>query len=143
MTADGRVVGEHAGVHHFTVGQRRGLGVAAGEPLYVLATDPESNLVVAGPREELAAQRVELAPAVLHRGSERIGAVKLRYRSAPVECRVAATGPGTHERLELELAEHAYGVAAGQTACLMDGDRVVGHGTIAAAVGAPALPAAS
>ena len=55
----GRPLGRHRGHRHFTVGQRRGLGVAAGEPLYVLATDPASNLVVAGPREELAAQRVE------------------------------------------------------------------------------------
>ena len=40
MTTDGRTLGEHAGVHHFTVGQRRGLGIATGEPLYVISTDP-------------------------------------------------------------------------------------------------------
>src|SRR5437588_3723713 len=48
VTADGRVVGEHSGVHHFTVGQRRGIGVAAGEPLYVIATEPSTRRVVIG-----------------------------------------------------------------------------------------------
>src|SRR5580765_2071029 len=53
VTADGRVVGEHAGVHHFTVGQRRGLGVAAAEPLYVIATEPASKRVVIGRNDDL------------------------------------------------------------------------------------------
>src|SRR6202040_1779923 len=50
VSTDGRALGEHAGVHHFTVGQRRGLGVATGEPLYVIATDPQSQSVVVGPK---------------------------------------------------------------------------------------------
>ena len=50
---DGRVLGEHAGVHHFTVGQRRGLRVAAGEPLYVIATEPASQRVIVGRNEDL------------------------------------------------------------------------------------------
>ena len=54
--------------------------------------------------------------------------MKLRYRSEPVPCRVAGRG----DRVEITLDEPAAGVAPGQTACLMDGDRVVGHGTIAA-----------
>src|SRR4029079_15584835 len=52
VTADGKVVGEHAGVHHFTVGQRRGLGVAAGEPLYVISTDTATQRVTVGRNEE-------------------------------------------------------------------------------------------
>jgi tRNA-uridine 2-sulfurtransferase len=139
----GRPLGRHPGHRHFTVGQRRGLGVAAREPLYVLATDASSNRVVAGPRAALAARRVELSPAILHRDSDRVGAVKLRYRSEAVGCRVAGAARGRHERLEVELAEDVFGIAAGQTACLMDGDLVVGHGTIAAAVRAPALAPAS
>ena len=50
---DGRVLGEHSGVHHFTVGQRRGLRVAAGEPLYVIATEPASQRVIVGRNEDL------------------------------------------------------------------------------------------
>ena len=53
VTADGKALGEHAGVHHFTVGQRRGLGIAAGEPLYVIATDASSQRVTVGPEPEL------------------------------------------------------------------------------------------
>ena len=53
VTADGRVVGEHAGVHHFTVGQRRGLGVAAAQPLYVIATEPATKRVVIGRNDDL------------------------------------------------------------------------------------------
>ena len=125
----GRVLGRHRGHHGFTVGQRKGLGVATGEPLYVLSTDAPANRVVVGPRADLATHTVPLTGAVLHRDDARVDRVKLRYRSEPVPCRVATHG----ERVEITLAEPAAGVAPGQTACLMDGDRVVGHGTIAAA----------
>ncbi len=127
----GRVVGHHAGHHNFTVGQRRGLGVAAGEPLYVLATDAASNRVVVGSRDELARRRVRVRDAVLRRAGARVDRVKLRYRSRPIACAVEAT-PGRHPQLWLDLAEPAYGVAPGQTACLMDGELIVGQGTIAA-----------
>ncbi len=53
VTADGQVVGEHSGVHHFTVGQRRGLGIAAGEPLYVISTEPQTRRVVIGRSPEI------------------------------------------------------------------------------------------
>ena len=128
VDAGGRVLGRHRGHHGFTVGQRKGLGVAAGEPLYVLSTDAPANRVVVGPRAALATHTVPLTGAVLHRGDARVDRVKLRYRSEPVRCSVAARG----DRVEITLAEPAAGVAPGQTACLMDGDRVVGHGTIAA-----------
>jgi tRNA-uridine 2-sulfurtransferase len=132
VDADGVVVGEHPGHHHFTVGQRRGLGVANGEPLYVLRTDSGSNRVTVGRRDELASTRVRLRGARLHRPSARADRVKLRYHSRAIRCRVSAVPPGEHPELELELAEPAYGVAPGQTACLLDGDLVVGRATIAA-----------
>ena len=130
---EGAVIGEHRGHHHFTVGQRRGLGVATGKPAYVTATDAERNRVTVGPREDLARTRVRLRGARLHRGSERAREVRLRYHSRAIPCRVSAAGPGEHPELELELAEPAYGVAPGQTACLYDGDLVVGRATIAGA----------
>ena len=97
----GRVLGRHRGHHNFTVGQRRGLGVAAGEPLYVLATDSAANRVVVGPREELATRRVRVRDAVLLRDGERVDRVKLRYRSRPIACAVEAA-PGRHAELWLE-----------------------------------------
>jgi tRNA-specific 2-thiouridylase len=127
----GRVVGRHRGHHHFTVGQRRGIGVGGGRPLYVLGTEAAGNRVVVGTREELAARRVRVGAAMLHRPASRIDRVRLRYHSAPIECTLTPAPAGSHERLELELAEAAYGVAPGQTACLMDGELVVGRGTIA------------
>src|SRR5205814_3967886 len=58
VDSQGRVIGRHAGTHHFTVGQRRGLGIAAGEPLYVIATDPESQRVVVGSNDDLLCPRL-------------------------------------------------------------------------------------
>jgi tRNA-specific 2-thiouridylase len=126
----GKVVGRHRGHHDFTVGQRRGLGVSAQEPLYVLSTDAEANRIVVGRREELATRRVRVRDAVLRRDGARVDRVKLRYRSRPISCRVDAR-VGRHPELWLELDQPAYGVAPGQTACLMDGEAIVGHATIA------------
>ena len=68
---------------------------------------------------------------MLLRDGDRVDRVKLRYRSRPIGCAVEGAA-GRHPELCLELAEPAYGVAPGQTACLMDGELVVGHATIAA-----------
>jgi tRNA-specific 2-thiouridylase len=128
---EGRRLGEHEGHHNFTVGQRRGLGVGSPEPLFVLATDSATNRVTVGSREELATDRVTVRAARLHRPGGRVDRVRLRYHSRPLACTVAAVGPGEHDELELALDEPAYGVAPGQTACLLDGDLVVGRATIA------------
>jgi tRNA-uridine 2-sulfurtransferase len=126
----GRVLAQHRGAHHFTVGQRKGLGVAAPEPLYVLATDARANRVVAGPRTSLATSAVRLRGARLHRAAEEVDRVKLRYRSRALPCRATQRERG---RVELELLEPVDGAAPGQTACLLRGDVVVGWGTISAA----------
>ncbi len=127
----GRPVGRHRGHHGFTVGQRRGLGGGGHEARYVLATDAETNTVVVGSREDLATRRVTVRQATLHRPGGRVDRVLLRYHSRPLGCTVAPVAPGAHPQLELELAEPAYGVAPGQTACLLSGDVVVGRATIA------------
>ena len=131
VDSGGRVLGHHPGHRRFTVGQRRGLGVAAGEPLFVLSTHAAANRVVVGPREALAARTVVLRDVTLNRDGQRVDSVKLRYRSEALPCRVTAAA-GSHTALEVVLDEDTLGVAPGQTACLMDGDLVVGHGTIAA-----------
>jgi tRNA-specific 2-thiouridylase len=131
VDAAGSVVGRHRGHHHFTVGQRRGLGVAAVEPLYVLATDAGSNRVTVGPRAALGTHAVAVRGARLHRAGAEVDAVKLRYRSKPLACRVDGdVGPGTHPWLRLTLTDPVDGAAPGQTACLLKGDVVVGYGTI-------------
>jgi tRNA-specific 2-thiouridylase len=124
----GRVLGRHRGHHGFTVGQRKGIGVAAPEPLYVLATDARTNRVTVGARAELATREVAVRGALLHRRAEEVDSVRLRYRSRPLPCTVDEHGRG---RVTLHLAEPADGAAPGQTACLYSGDVVVGYGTIA------------
>jgi tRNA-specific 2-thiouridylase len=98
---------------------------------------------VVGSREELATERVEVRDAVLHRDGARVDRVRLRYHSRALACRMPDAGPGPHDALELELDEPASGVAPGQTACLLDGDLVVGHGTIHSALGVPEPAAAA
>ena len=136
VDGEGNVVGRHDGQHLFTVGQRRGIGVAAGEPLYVLDKDADHNRVVIGPRSALRTTRVAVRNTRLSRPGARVDRVKLRYRSRPIECRLAGEpGSGRHAQLELELAHPVDGAAPGQLACLMDGDVVVGWGTIAREAG--------
>ncbi|HEY8867117.1 MAG TPA: tRNA 2-thiouridine(34) synthase MnmA, partial [Solirubrobacteraceae bacterium] len=134
VDSDGRRLGRHHGHHGFTVGQRRGIGLGGRDPLYVLDKDPRSNRVVVGPREALLSSRVVVRGATLHRPAGEVDRVKLRYRSKALPCRIAgALAAGRHRRLELELAEPVDGAAPGQTACLMAGDLVIGHATIAPA----------
>jgi len=133
VDGDGRVLGRHRGAHAYTVGQRRGLGIGGEErPLYVLRTDPRSNRVVVGRREDLRRTHVGVRAATLRRDSARVDRVKLRYRAAPVSGRlIDAASAGRHRRLAISLDEPVFGVAPGQVACLMDGDLVLGHGVIA------------
>jgi tRNA-specific 2-thiouridylase len=122
---EGRELGRHDGFWRFTPGQRRGLGVAAGEPVFALRSDPATNTVVVGPREALATTEVE-ARGRLYVPAGRVEA-KLRYRSPALP---AAVVPAEHG-FRLRLDEPAYGVAPGQAAVLYEGDAVVGAGTIA------------
>jgi tRNA-specific 2-thiouridylase len=123
----GTVLGRHEGQHNYTVGQRRGLGLASTEPLYVIEKDAKANRVVVGPKEALATNRVRLEESTLHRPAAEVQQVRLRYHAEPIACRVHVHEDGT---LDLELARSANGVAPGQLACLMRQDRVVGEGTI-------------
>jgi tRNA-specific 2-thiouridylase len=128
----GHEVGRHRGAYRFTVGQRRGLGVAAPRPLYVLDVDPGSNAVTVGPREALETTRVRLIGARLLRDGDQVDRVKLRYRNTPYECAVEGEPiAGRHRELVVELESPVSGAAPGQIACLMRGEAVVGWATIA------------
>lgn len=132
VDSSGRTLGRHRGHHDFTVGQRRGIGVSAPEALYVLATDAATNTVTVGTRTELKKRSVRVRDAVLYRDGSEVDAVKLRYRSRALPATVSVAGKGRHPSLDVDLGEAFPGVAPGQTAVLMAGDRIVGHGTIAA-----------
>jgi len=132
VTADGRVLGEHAGVHRFTIGQRKGLGVAVGEPLYVITTDPGAQRVVVGAEKQLFRDRlfahsmnwVSIDPPEAPLRAE----VKIRNKHEAAPATVFPTG--SPERVEIRFDEPQRAVTPGQAAVLYDGDLVLGGGWI-------------
>lgn len=130
----GRVVGRHAGIHHYTVGQRRGLGVSAPHPLYVLRLCPESHSVVIGPQESLLTRSLETGPVTwgaLETLSEPCRArIKIRYRTVAVAGTLYPLEAGCRVRVEFDQPVRA--VAPGQTAVFYDeaGEVVLGAGEI-------------
>jgi tRNA-specific 2-thiouridylase len=138
---DGRVLGEHEGVIHYTIGQRRGLGVATGEPLFVVKIDAPKRRVLVGPREALMTRGLLLEELNwLGQGSLEDAA----HAGAPVLIRVRSTRPPVPGRLGFEDGQPAVffdapeeGVARGQAAVLYDpegGSRILGGGFIARAL---------
>jgi tRNA-specific 2-thiouridylase len=132
VDAHGKVLGSHLGQHRFTVGQRRGIGLDhSGGPLYVLDKDAARNRVTVGSKAALRTRRVTVRSARLHRPGARVDRVKLRYRARPLSARLVGDPPaGRHRTLSIELDDAVDGAAPGQLACLMDGELVVGWGTI-------------
>ncbi len=136
---DGRVLGRHAGIIRYTVGQRRGLGLAAGEPLYVVRIDAAKGQVVVGPREALATRKVAL------KEFNWLGDAPVPANGLDVAVRVRSTRPPQAALLrvvdgeaEVELLDGEYGVSPGQ-ACVVYEDvsgraRVLGGGVIRAAL---------
>jgi tRNA-specific 2-thiouridylase len=124
----GRVLGHHDGYFRFTVGQRRGLGVALGHRAYVLSIDPESHRVVVGGAAALARHELTLErPHWLQRPDpDREVSVRIRHRGALLRARV-----GGGDRPTVSLLDPARGVAPGQAAVIYEGERVLGGGWIA------------
>lgn len=128
LDPEGRVLGEHQGICHYTVGQRRGLGVAASERLYVSRLDAEENTVVLGPRESVLAREVPLRELVLQAPLPESGlTAKIRYRDqdAPVEVELLGAGEAV-----LRFREPKSAPAPGQSAVIYWGNRVLGGGII-------------
>ena len=124
---DGAEVGQHDGYWRFTVGQRRGIGVAAPEPLYVLATDAGRNEVVVGPRAALAQDRIHLEDVIAHDVPDHALEVRIRHHGRPLRGRLLVMGDATGT---VVLEDAAEAVAPGQTAALYDRGRLVAAGTI-------------
>ena len=120
----GRRLGHHDGFWRYTPGQRRGLGVSAAQPLYVLRTDPGANTVVVGPRESLSTETISARGRLYVRVKR--AEVKWRYRSPAVPAAVDETEHG----FRLMLDAPAYGVATGQAVVLYEENVVVGAGLL-------------
>jgi tRNA-specific 2-thiouridylase len=130
VTTDGRVIGEHAGIHNFTVGQRKGLGVATGSPLYVLQIRGDSRQVVVGEAENLysrtlLAHRVNLISTDNLTGPMRVG-VKIRHRHEPASAIIDRIA----ENVQVTFDEPQRAITPGQAAVFYSGDVVIGGGWI-------------
>ena len=127
------MLGEHAGVHHFTVGQRRGLGIAAAEPLYVISTEPASQRVIVGRNEDL--QRATLTAnnmnwiSIAPICSPIRAQVKIRNKHAAADATITPIA-SDGARIEVHFDEPQRAVTPGQAAVLYDGDLVLGGGWI-------------
>ncbi len=134
VDSSGDVLGEHTGYEKFTVGQRKGLGMAFGEPRFVVAVRPESRQVVLGRREDLAVAEVVATELnwLADQPARRFRcAVALRYQQPVIACSVTADD---NDRAVIQLDEEAFGVAPGQAAVFYDHDRVIGGGWIQSTV---------
>jgi len=131
VTMDGHVVGEHTGIHNFTVGQRKGLGVATGAPLYVLQIKGDSRQIVVGNQDELysrtlRARRVNLISVAELTGQMRVS-VKIRHKHQPAPAIIESSGP---DEIVVTFDEPQRAITPGQAAVFYDGDVVVGGGWI-------------
>jgi tRNA-specific 2-thiouridylase len=141
VLADGTVVGEHDGIEHFTIGQRKGLGVAWSEPLHVVRLDAAMNRVVVAPRAEAACDQalvgavnwISIAPPAEPLEIE----VQVRYRSGPERALLTPLEPTEADglaqrphRCRLTFAEPQFSITPGQAAVFYAGDRVLGGGLI-------------
>jgi tRNA-uridine 2-sulfurtransferase len=127
----GRVLGEHGGIHHFTPGQRHGLGISHRLPLYVAALDAENQRVVVGTRDEVARSSFRASGASWVGEPLAGGApceVQIRHRGRPLAAEVVPASDGC---VEVLLREPAVGVAPGQSAVFYRGDQVLGGARIA------------
>ncbi len=133
VNLDGDVLGRHDGIINYTVGQRRGLGIGGGPPLYVIAVEADTHRVVVGPKEALAGQRVAirnlnwLGDVELPKHGVEVS-VKLRSQHEPVAATLTADMNGN---AEVVLQKPEMGIAPGQACVAYVGDRLMGGGWIA------------
>ena len=152
LDADGSRVGEHEGAAGFTVGQRKGLGVAMGEPRYVSRIDPATNAIVLGRREDLETRTIALEQASFvadapPAGREPDGGwapfraeVRIRHRAPLVGAWVRPASPREPARMgawTVETDTPVWAIAPGQACVLYDGETCLGGGRIAVAIGPP------
>lgn len=129
-TTTGRVIGQHQGLPFYTIGQRKGLGIAAPEPLYVIALEPADNRVIVGPKNELG--RTDCRVRDMHYVSGRVPAApfrataKIRYKAREAAVTVQPDGPAAR----IEFDEPQRDITPGQGLVLFDGEVVIGQGFI-------------
>ncbi len=132
---DGRIIGEHEGIIHYTIGQRKGIGVGGGvsdnnEPLYVIELKPQENQVIVGAKEDLARNVLRLSECnwLFHVGDNAPIDIEVKFRSTmqPIAAKLSVSNNGA----EIILSEPKYGISAGQAAVCYVNDRMIGGGWI-------------
>lgn len=132
--ADGRVLGRHRGTHCYTIGQRKGLGIAWSEPLYVVGIDIERNAVMVAEEPRVYAsglRAVDVGWIIAPAADEFSVTCKIRYRHQPVKCRVRLYG---NDQCEVSFDEPQKAVTPGQAVVFYQGDEVLGGGRIVAGI---------
>lgn len=130
VTGDGTVVGRHSGLHRYTVGQRKGLGIAWKQPLHVLAVDTDRNQVVVGTKDDLATTSLTAGQATwsfLPDATEFRAQCRIRYRHTPAPCRVVMLDD---KRFTVQFDTPQSAVTPGQAAVVYAGEYVLGGGWI-------------
>lgn len=131
VTEEGTVIGRHTGVHHFTIGQRKGLGFATGKPVYVLAIDPQKNRVIVGEDDSLRSTTLEIENvnwiSIAEPTAPFRAQVKIRHKHEPAGATVEAL-PDQRARITFDAAQRA--ITPGQAAVIYDGDIVLAGGWI-------------
>ena len=134
VNAAGAVIGQHAGIHRYTVGQRRGIGIAGSEPLYVVNINAGRNQVVVGSQDELLSTRFTAAGvnwvAFEKPGQPVRAEVRVRYRHAPAAATITALEGDRDGRVEVTFDEPQRAITPGQATVFYRGDEVVGGGWI-------------
>jgi tRNA-uridine 2-sulfurtransferase len=132
VMSDGKLVGTHEGHQHFTVGQRKGVGVALGYPIYVVDIDSQTNTVTLGDKEallkqSLVATQINVLSSRLQESGDMTCTAKIRYNHAPQPARVKITGA---DEMVVEFDEPQSAITPGQAVVVYDGDIVLGGGWI-------------
>jgi len=132
---EGEILGTHQGVHHYTIGQRKGLGIAAAKPLYVVGLDAKSNQVIVGDRDSIQSPECTVSRvnwvSISQPRTPIAAEVQLRYRSKPVPVTVIPIEDSTlDQRVKLVFDDPQIGITPGQAAVWYDGDVVLGGGIL-------------
>ena len=137
VDSKGLKLGQHKGFAYYTIGQRKGLGIALGEPAYVLKINPEKNTVMLGSADQLKTEYMLVEPPVAPDIEELLTcpnlSVRIRYRSRPIPCQVLQLPDNGY--LLVKFATEASAITPGQSAVFYDGNRVLGGGFIASQQG--------
>lgn len=137
VDSKGLKLGQHKGFAYYTIGQRKGLGIALGEPAYVLKINPEKNTVMLGNADQLKTEYMLVEPPVAPDIEELLTclnlSVRIRYRSRPIPCQVLQLPDNSY--LLVKFATEASAITPGQSAVFYDGNRVLGGGFIASQQG--------